>query len=67
MQSFAHVSDRLYKLSMATKIQWNNELEDDFKLLKQKLLQQPIVRPQNLEQDFILETDASLVDVGAVL
>lgn len=69
MPEFAHVSDRLYNLSKSTRIPWTAEaeLKKDFKPLRQKLLQRPVVRLPNLEHDFILKTDASLVADGAVL
>lgn len=67
MPSFAHVSDRFYKLSKSTQIPPTVELEDNLNALKQKLLQRPFVWLPNLENDFILKTDASLVAVGAVL
>lgn len=41
--------------------------EEKFKALKTKLLRRPVARLPNLKNNFILETDASLVALGAVL
>ena len=48
-------------------ITWTAELEERFETLKKLILSAPVVRLPNVENDFILETDASHTAVGAVL
>ena len=65
--AFAHASDDLYKLSKTKSIIWTSELTAKFEELKSLMLSAPVVRLPVVEHDFILETDASRVAVGAVL
>ena len=65
--SFAHASDALYKISKSRSIVWTSELNEQFENLKKLILSAPVVRLPNVENDFILETDASHTAVGAVL
>lgn len=65
--TFAHVSDRLYKLSKITWKPLTAKLKDFFSALNQNLLQRPVVRLPNSKNDHILKTDASLGGVCAVL
>jgi hypothetical protein len=65
--SFAHASDALYKASKQKVIAWTSELENNFENLKKRILSAPVIRLPNVENDFILETDASQIAVGAVL
>jgi hypothetical protein len=46
---------------------WSPEVDKAFKLLKQKLVQAPVLAVPDFEQEFILETDACDTGVGAVL
>ena len=65
--SFAHVSDPLYKASRQEFIEWTPQLTASFEELKRQLLEPRIVRMPDPQRDFILETDASRVALGAVL
>lgn len=49
------------------KITWNNEAEQAFNSLKLALTQSPVLRNPDFEQPFIIQTDASLTGLGAVL
>jgi len=49
------------------KFQWNNEHKSAFNNLKQKLLENPILAHPDFSKQFILQTDASLDGIGAVL
>ena len=46
---------------------WDEECQQAFESLKQKLVQAPILAYPKFERDFVLETDASVKGVGAVL
>ena len=64
---FAHHTDPLYKLSRSAEIDWSPDLVDSLEQLKRCLLDRPIIQLPNPHLDFILETDASKIAVGAVL
>jgi len=49
------------------KFQWNNEHKTAFNNLKQKLLEKPILAHPDFSKGFVLQTDASLDGIGAVL
>ena len=65
--AFADTSDALYKAAKTSAVNWTPELSAAFEDLKSKLLDHPVVQLPNPQKDFILETDASRVAVGAVL
>jgi hypothetical protein len=46
---------------------WNKYTEDSFHTLKLALVQAPVLALPNFQKEFVLETDASAVGVGAVL
>jgi transposase InsO family protein len=46
---------------------WNEECQESFSSLKQKLVEAPILGYPDPQTQYILDTDASLVGVGAVL
>ena len=64
---FADLSDILYKVSRESKIEATIELEEKFAQLKQELCDSIALRLPDPAKSFILETDASLIAVGAVL
>ena len=64
---FAHVSDGLYKVTRQEQLQWTSELEDAFQRLKSQMLELPLIKLPDPDRNFVLETDASKVAVGAVL
>ncbi len=49
------------------KIEWNEERQEAFEILKQKLIEAPILQSPNFNKEFILITDASGIGLGAVL
>lgn len=52
---------------MDVKFIWDTKCEDAFQHLKQLLTEAPVLAFPDFARDFILETDASGVGVGAVL
>jgi hypothetical protein len=54
-------------LQKDTKLEWTEERNEAFEILKKKLIEAPILQFPNLEKEFILCTDASGKGVGAVL
>ena len=48
-------------------MEWTPDLNLSFEKLKQQLLEPRIVRMPDPQRDFILETDESLITLGAVL
>jgi phospholipid-translocating ATPase len=57
----------LTKKSLPDKVNWSESCEKAFKELKEMLCQTPILRSPDFEKEFILQTDASDIGVGAVL
>lgn len=47
--------------------EWTADCQQAFEKLKEKMTQAPVLGRADLSRDFILETDASLTHVGAVL
>ena len=65
---FAKTSAVLHsETSGNTKLTWNAEMTDAFNTLKEKLTTPPVLSFPNFDDQFIVETDASNVSVGAVL
>ncbi|XP_066361406.1 uncharacterized protein [Miscanthus floridulus] len=46
---------------------WNSDSDRAFQLLKQKMIQAPVLAVPNFGKTFVLETDASDLGIGAVL
>ena len=62
------VAQPLYKLTEKdAPFVWSNECEGAFQRLKRLLMRAPILAYPNFSRDFLLETDASGVGLGAVL
>ena len=57
----------LTKKSLPDKIKWTEECGKAFKVLKSALCSSPVLRSPNFTKDFVLQTDASDIGVGAVL
>ena len=57
---------RLTEIYMS-KFSWTSECNDAFTELKSRLVSAPILAYPDIEQDFILDTDASGVGIGAIL
>jgi len=64
---FADLADALYKVAGAARVEPNEELMRCFTELKNKLCNAGVLRLPKPQCLFILETDASLIAVGAVL
>ena len=64
---FARLSDALYKKTRKDPLEWTSELNSAFQQLKTQMLKLPLIKLPDPEHDFVLETDASKVAVGAVL
>ena len=64
---FARLSDALYKKTRVDTLEWTSELNSAFQQLKTQMLKSPLIKLPDPERDFVLETDASKVAVGAVL
>ena len=62
---FAKIAAPLHNLTR--KDEWNEVCQQAFQCLKQKLVQAPILSYPIFEQDFVLEMDASVKGIGAVL
>jgi hypothetical protein len=54
-------------LRKGCQFQWTPAAEQAFQLLKERLVQAPVLSVPNFEQPFVLETDASDFGIGAVL
>ena len=68
IKNFAHIARPLYALqSPKVRFQWNPEHQKAFEALQQALSSAPIVGMPRDEGDFILDTDASDLAMGAVL
>ena len=66
--NFATIAKPLHKLTEKTvKFDWNTDCQAAFEELRQRLVTAPILAFPDLNQPFILDTDASDTGVGAVL
>ena len=68
VKNFARIAQPLHNLTQkGAAFTWSPECEEAFLQLKQRLIESPILMYPNFDQDFILETDASAMGLGAVL
>ena len=68
VQNFAEVARPLYLLtSKGVKFTWTDEHEEAFQVLKERLLDAPILAFPDFELPFVIDTDASETALGAVL
>ncbi len=75
IQNYAKIAEPLLKQIRNNKnerntnyhIKWNNEYQQSFETLKQKLISSPIMNTPNFQHPFILELDACAYGLGAVL
>ena len=65
--NFAEMADALYKVANESFVIPTDKLIDSFTQLKESLCSATLLRLPNPNLEFILETDASLIAVGAVL
>lgn len=54
-------------LKKGTLFQWTPQTEQSFQLLKQRLIEAPVLAVPDFDQQFVVETDASDCGIGAVL
>ena len=57
----------LTRKTSPNQVVWNERCEASFKRLKDLLCSAPVLQSPDFERDFVLQTDASDVGVGAVL
>ena len=68
IDKYAQISAPLCKLLRKNvKYKWNNEHQQSFDLLKEKLINAPILKYPSFNQRFIIRTDASYEGIGGVL
>ena len=66
--SFSALAQPLYKLTKKdVPFVWTDACEEAFQQLKQLLMRAPVLAYPNFSRDFLLETDASGLGLGAVL
>ena len=66
--NYSRITAPLHKLtSQQSKWEWTKECKIAFDLLKQKLIEYPILRAPDFSRQFILHTDASHLALGATL
>ena len=65
---FARIAAPLHALTRKdVKFEWSTECQSAFESLKSSIVQSPVLAYPNFELDFVLETDASVKGLGAVL
>ena len=68
MPNFAKIARPLHLLTCkGAEFRWTEECEAAFRSLKDKLTSTPVLAYPCFDKDFILETDASIMGLGAVL
>ena len=68
MKGFASIAQPLYALTKKNApFQWTAECESTFDYFKTSLITTPVLAYPNFEQSFILETDTSILGLGAIL
>ena len=68
IESFARIARPLHQLTkMGTTFHWTPECQAAFNTLKTKLCETPVLAYPAFDKDFVLETDASIDGIGAVL
>ncbi len=68
ISNFANIAAPLHHLLKAkTKFEWTSDCQVAFDTLKEKLISYPVLVHPDLSKDFILETDACLTGIAAIL
>ena len=66
--NYAKIATPLTNLTRATvEFHWSKDCDNAFNILKEKLKEEPVLVKAQIDQPFILTTDASQTHVGAVL
>lgn len=66
--NFSEIAKPLHRLSeKGQKFNWTDECTSAFEILKKKMVEAPILAHPDFSKEFILDTDASDVAIGAVL
>ena len=65
IKKFASIAKPLY--TCTTQLNWSEECNDAFSILKGKLVSAPILRYPDSSDHFIIETYASFIGLGAIL
>ena len=65
---FAKVAEPLHRLTRKeAEFVWSQDCQYAFDSLKQKLTEAPVLAYPSFDRDFVLETDASIKGIGAIL
>jgi transposase InsO family protein len=67
VKNFANLADPLYQVVGKNKFRWDEEQQRAFELLKLALTTPPVLALPNRQDEFILDTDASDIAIGAEL
>ena len=65
--NFANIASPLHALTKNARFQWSEECQAAFDHSKQRLVNGPILAYPSFNREFLLETDASMQGLGAVL
>jgi len=66
--NFAKIAEPLHALTRkGVEFEWSSACQESFNCLRQKLVESPVLAYPNFNKDFVLETDASICGLGAVL
>ena len=65
---FSKLAQPLHRLTRKdASFEWDSVCQNAFELLKQKLIEAPVLAYPSFDKDFTLETDASALGLGAIL
>ncbi|GJR54517.1 putative mitochondrial protein [Tanacetum coccineum] len=67
IKDYASISQPLVALTMKDAFKWNPSAELAYHKLKEDMVQASVLAPPNVDQEFVVETDASGKRIGAVL
>ena len=68
IQGFAKLAQPLHHITKKdVEFRWSSECQVSFECLEQKLCSAPVLAFPNFERDYVLETDASIQGIAAVL
>ena len=67
VKDFARIARPIYFALKKDQFQWGPEQEKAFNILKQKMMEAPILAHPDYDKEFILYTDASYIGLGFIL